>query len=91
MVSFAPAKRGDPRGPQQLLSDFNQVMPFPIDRGDFVAGKAFDGTSCWVCLDDPQQTKILIAVLRREPDWRLRSVGTIMTKYRYRAGMAYRD
>lgn len=82
MVSFSPSQSWDSRTSPQLLADFNRVMPFEIKSGDFVGSRGVDGPTCWVCLDDPEETRALFAVLRKEPDWRFRSSGSLKTKDR---------
>ena len=90
MVCFTPAEDFDPRSPEELYDDFNRVMPFPIDTGDFVAKVGMKGPKCWVCFEDDGRIRKLINVLESTHDWTLSSIGSVRKDSRAMFGLSAR-
>jgi len=90
MVRFTPADEFDSRSAVELFDDLNQVMPFPIDSGDFVVNKGLDGPSCWVTFEDGKRTRMLIEVLESTPEWKLTSIGSVRKDHRALFGLSAR-
>lgn len=88
MVSFAPTQTTISRNSGELLADLNRSMPFEVSAGDFVANKAIDGTACWICFNDVEKTRALLAFLDKSSDWRFRAVGYVAPRSRRSFGLA---
>jgi hypothetical protein len=88
MMRVTPTQAWDSRSADELFMDLNRAAPFPVAAGDFVINKANDGPSCWICLDDPAKTKLLLKSLRSNPDWKVTSVGKVNRQSRTLFGLA---
>ncbi|MDA0990956.1 MAG: hypothetical protein O3A51_09420 [Verrucomicrobia bacterium] len=88
MVRFSPAEPHDPRTEEQLYRDFNAIMPFQVEPGDFVMSPRLEGPSIWVCFGDAQKTKVLRKVLASNPDWVYCSTGQVNNNSRKLFGLA---
>jgi len=87
MVRFAPSENYDPRTETQLFRDVNSIMPFHVSRGDFVVNKGMQGPSCWVSFGDTKRTRILLAVLDADPEWKVTQMGSVLRSGRSHFGL----
>ena len=88
MVRFTPAGEFDPRSPEELFDDFNQIMPFPIDAGDFVVNAGMEGPSCWVSFGEGKRTRVLLQVLESTPAWQVSTIGSVRKDCRAMFGLS---